>query len=212
MRLFFFSPKNMGIVIIDEGKDANNPHYKSPESAFLARQCIAGTNGSFFTLENNPLGLVIQSGKRLHPLETGSALVSGVLADTGSDIFIMRSKSYLTWLKNNKNTVKEALQGGPFLIENGNTIKGLDNIKSAERTFIARNDAGQWCLGSTSSLTLHELACWLGNKKKMNGFSIKTALNLDGGSSSLFWTKQHGTKRSPLKPVRNYLGIAPRKQ
>lgn len=210
MELFAFKGAEMGLKVMDEG-GATKLNYGGHEKAFMSRLCVAGVNGGFFTKENNPLGLVIQNGKRLHTLETGSFAVAGVLFDNGKKVELLRSLDYLALSKEKREQVKEALQGGPFLVEKGKVVKGLDHEKKAARTFIATNGKGIWLLGVSSSLSLAELAQWLANPADMGGFTITQALNFDGGSSSLFWLKDKGSLMYPSKPVRNYLGISPRK-
>lgn len=207
LRLYFFDEKSHSLKVLDEGDSEEKRKYGDHEKAFVSSACIAGVNGGFFTKENKPLGLVVQDGKKLHVLETGSFTVAGVLYDTGKSIHLIRSKKYLS---GKIPLPKEALQGGPFLVEKGVKIKGLDKEKIASRTFIATDGKGKWCIGVSSPLSLDAIAEWLTNSKALGNFKIREALNLDGGSSSLFWTKKEGSKISPLKPVRNYLGIAPR--
>ena len=57
--------------------------------------------------------------------------------------------------------MQAAIQGGPFLVENGSAVKGLNAQKSTYRTFIATDGGRRWCIGVSSSLTLKELAAWL---------------------------------------------------
>lgn len=211
MDLYLFKDDSFGLRVMDEGDSKTKLQYGGHEKAFKARRCIMGVNGGFFTKENNPLGLVVQNGKRLHTLETGSFAVAGVLFDNGKKVGLLRARDYLALPKEKRTAVREALQGGPFLVENGKPVKGLDGEKKASRTFAATNGKGLWCLGVTSSLTLKELAVWLADVKEMKGFTVKQALNLDGGSSSLFWLKSKGSLMEPIKPVRNYLGVAERK-
>lgn len=211
MDLYLFKDDAFGLRVMDEGGSKTKLQYGGHEKAFKARQCIMGVNGGFFTKENNPLGLVVQNGKRLHTLETGSFAVAGVLFDNGKRVELLRARDYLALSKEKRASVREALQGGPFLVESGKPVKGLDGEKKASRTFVATNGKGLWCLGVTSSLTLKELAAWLADVKEMKGFIVKQALNLDGGSSSLFWLRAKGSLMAPIKPVRNYLGVAERK-
>lgn len=208
--LYFFQEKDFGVKVLDEGNSQEKKKYGGHVKAFEASKCVAGINGSYFTKENNPLGMVIQEGKRLHVLETGSFAVAGLLCDNGKKLELIRSKDYLKWSGEKKKAVKEALQGGPFLVEKGKKIKGLDNKKPAARTFVATDGKGKWCIGVSSSLTLDALAGWLADTKTLGSFKVQTALNLDGGSSSLFWLKEKNSLMSPIKPVRNYLGVAPR--
>lgn len=87
--------------------------------------CSAGVNGGFFgaDAEGTPLGLVVQDGKRLSPLATGSFAVSGVVYDNGKNgLFLIRSSA----LKRMKKlpAMQAAIQGGPFLVENGTAVQG----------------------------------------------------------------------------------------
>ena len=207
IRLYFFNDKDFSLKVLDEGSSQEKKNYGSHGKAFESANCLAGINGGFFTKENAPLGLVIQNGKQLHVLETGSFTVSGVLYDTGTQIALKRSKSFKP---DKKQTIKEAIQGGPFLVEQGKKIRGLDKEKEASRTFVATDGKGKWCIGVSSPLSLDAIASWLSTSNALGEFQVKDALNLDGGSSSLFWTKETGSMLSPLKPVRNYIGVAPR--
>ncbi|QHV56667.1 hypothetical protein DMI72_11035 [Akkermansia muciniphila] len=99
--------------------------------------------------------------------------------------------------------------GGPFLVENGSAVKGLNAQKSTYRTFIATDGGRRWCIGVSSSLTLKELAAWLAAPGALGNFRVETALNLDGGSSSAFWCHETGISYPAFKQVRNYLGVAP---
>ena len=105
--------------------------------------------------------------------------------------------------------MQAAIQGGPFLVENGSAVKGLNAQKSTYRTFIATDGGKRWCIGVSSSLTLKELAAWLATPGALGNFRVETALNLDGGSSSAFWCHETGISYPAFKQVRNYLGVAP---
>ena len=105
--------------------------------------------------------------------------------------------------------MQAAIQGGPFLVENGTAVKGLNARKSTYRTFIATDGGKRWCIGVSSSVTLRELAEWLATPGALGNFRVKTALNLDGGSSSAFWCHESGISYPAFKQVRNYLGVAP---
>lgn len=228
--LFFFKSKDFGLTILDEGKNPESPRYPSPAEALESEGCVAGVNGSFFTKDYEPLGLMIQKGKRMHAFESGSFTVAGVLYDTGAGIGLMRSRDFLNWITTRKPTIREALQGGPFLVERGKAVPALDTEKKALRTFVATNGKGLWCIGASSTLSLRALADWLAslsssemlkndedlakleNINELRAFAIQNALNLDGGSSTLFWVKGEGVRYTPFKPVRNYVGVLPRPQ
>lgn len=205
---YFFNSKTHRLVVLDEG-DMRKPKYGSLDQAMKKSPCVAGINGSFFGAnpEGSPLGIVIQNGKKNFPLATGSFTVSGILWDSGKGIFLQRSKAFAS---QKGAAPREAIQGGPFLVENGKPVAGLNNTKSTYRTFVATDRRGNWCIAMTSPLTLAELASWLATPGCLGQFSVKSALNLDGGSSSSFWCHETGVYFPSMKNVRNYLGVAPR--
>lgn len=204
IKAFFFRSKSHRLSILDEGPTRR---YGSLRRAVESNGCTAGVNGGYFADDevSSPLGLLIHGSQRHGTLSTQSFTVAGVLYDTGHGIYLERSSK----LSHRLDDMQEAIQGGPFLIERGNIIKGLNDTRRASRTFIATDGRGQWCIGVTSSMTLDQLARWL-SQGALGSFRIHTALNLDGGSSSAFYDKTSGISIPSLKPVRNYVGIKPR--
>lgn len=207
--VYFFESKTHGLVVRDEGSIAL-PKYGSLDAAMRKSPCLAGVNGSFFSAgnEGRPLGLVVQDGKKIHPLETGSFTVAGVVLDTGKELMLMRSRAFRQMQP--QPPLEAAIQGGPFLVEKGKAVPGLNAEKSSYRTFIATDGKGAWCLAVTSPMTLARLSQWLATPGAFGKFKVSSALNLDGGSSSAFWCHESGTYFPAMKPVRNYLGAAPR--
>lgn len=194
------------LCVLDEG-DAT-PRYGSLEAAMKQAGCTAGVNGGYFGagVSRTPIGLVRHAGRTISPLATKGFTVAGVVYDTGSAINLVRTGRLRTPVE----SMREAIQGGPFLVDQGQVVPGLERQKKAARTFIATDGAGRWCLAVTSPLTLHELACWLAEPGSMGDFRIINALNLDGGSSCAFWDKAAGVHLPGFKAVRNYVGVRPR--
>lgn len=203
----FFREGEMVLCVADEG-DGATPRYGSLEKAMKATGCVAGVNGGYFGAgaARTPIGLVRHEGRTVTPLATRGFTVAGVVYDTGSAIRLERSSRLRTPVQG----MREAIQGGPFLVEQGRVVPGLEKTKRATRTFIATDGAGRWCLAMSSPLTLHELACWLAEKGSLGDFRVQTALNLDGGSSCAFWDKAAGVHIAGFKAVRNYVGVRPR--
>lgn len=201
---FFFRSATYCLCILDEG---DGHHFGSLRKALETAGCTAGVNGGYFADDDasSPLGLVIHRGQCLNPLATRGFTVAGTLYDTGHGIYLERSSK----LSHRLSQMQEAIQGGPFLIEQGRIIKGLNDTRRAPRTFVATDGRGQWCIAVTSSMTLHQLACWL-EQGALSPFQVRTALNLDGGSSSAFYDKTSRVSIPSGKPVRNYVGIKPR--
>ena len=193
-----FSPKTCRLRIVD------NPDGRDLSEAMRAGNWIAGVNGGYFTEDFTPLGLRIDNRKSVSPLVRGK-LMSGVISASGPLVWIMRLNEFP---KNSRPDV--AIQCGPFLIDRGHVVPGLNGTKPARRTFVATT-ASEVLLGFSSSVSLAQLSSILASPSAE--LKIQRALNLDGGSSSAFWFKrQNGSvfSISGQKAVRDFLAIAPR--
>src|SRR5207244_61729 len=80
-----------------------------------------------------------------------------------------------------------AVECGPFLVDLGLRVRGLDHTRPARRTFAAVARGGNAALGYCTEVSLAQLAEILASVSLANNFKIWRALNLDGGSSSGFW-------------------------
>ena len=204
--LYIFQAENYGLKIIDNGAFCSL--YKDIQEAMQLNNCTAGVNGGFFsdTPERHPLGLLISNKTIISQITDNGFISAGVVYDTGTNIKLERRHK----LSHSIEQMHHAIQSGPFLVEGGKPVNGLNQTRSARRTFIATDGKGTWCLGCSTSLTLHELATWLTNIKLPNGNKIKAALNMDGGTSSCYWDSTDGSLIPAFRKVRNYVGISPR--
>ncbi len=204
---WFFSSSRHGFVVLDEGDGGKR--YGSLEKALRAEGCVAGINGGYFAADaaHTPLGLLRHGGRQLNPIASGSFTVVGLLYDTGREIRLERSRRVTMPL----TRMREAIQGGPFLVEKGRRIAGLNDTKMARRSFVATDGQGNWCIAMSSPMTLHELATWLASGTALGSFRVQTALNMDGGTSSAFWVASPTVNKPGVKAVRNYIGILPRR-
>lgn len=204
----FFRASEYELCIVDEG-DAT-PVYGNLEQAMRRNNCVAGINGGYFaaSARRSPIGLLRHASRSIAPFSTGSFTVAGTLYDTGVSISLDRS----TALRLSPQHMHEAIQGGPFLIDQFHAVTGLERTRKAMRTLVATDGEGNWCLAITSPLSLHELANILLQPGCLGKFRVRTALNMDGGSSSAYWDKEAGIYRPGFKSVRNYIGIRPRKK
>ncbi len=203
---WFFSSSSYGMLVLDEGESGKR--YGSLENAMRAERCLAGINGGYFADDAvaTPLGLLRHRGKQVAEFASGSFTVAGVLYDTGRELRLERSRKLTT----TPARMREAIQGGPFLVEHGRKIAGLNNTKRARRSFVATDGKGNWCLGMSSPMTLDELAAWLASGRALGRFRVQAALNMDGGTSSAFWAAEPLVHKPGVKSVRNYIGIVPR--
>lgn len=198
-----FHASNSSIMIIDEGD--NTPRYGNLNSALQKNFCVAGVNGGFYAddAHNSPMGLLISNGTLISPLSHQGFTAAGVLYVVAGELKLERRQHLSTDL----NKMQQAVQSGPFLVENRKVVPGLNNRARDKRTFVATDGQGNWIIGISSALTLHELAVWLSTSPRSLGIEIKYALNLDGGSSTTFFDRESGDYQPSGKRVRNYIGI-----
>ena len=114
----FFDASTTRLIVIDEGSPKQ---YGSLSEALRRHGCRAGINGGYFGADARatPLGLIVHGGRQRYRLATGAFTVAGVLSDDGKTIRLERSRALRTPIA----SMKEALQAGPFLIENGKALE-----------------------------------------------------------------------------------------
>lgn len=176
------------------------------EGAATRRGAAAAVNGGYFHPDRTPLGLVIRKGFTIHAIERAK-LLSGLVVVSGDGVALSRTGEFSASAK-----VREALQAGPFLVDGGKTVPGLNDTRSAARTVVFGDNVGRFSLLIGKSATLAEMAQILATPGMVPDGRITRALNLDGGSSTAMWVKQDGSAfyAREWKGVRNYLAIVPR--
>lgn len=170
---------------------------------------LAGVNGGFFTPEFTPLGLTISNGRRVGTW-TRSSLLGGVVLVRGGRLLLLWRDEF-----QDSEAVTELLQAGPRLVSQGQPVTGLEARARRPRTFIATDVAGRWLLGTTSHVSLAELAGFLASPGLVPGMEIVRALNFDGGKSTGFWARlvDGSVISSPeVATVRNFVALVPRKR
>ena len=203
LHLAVFNTKMATFRVIDDEGDAH-----APLAATMAREkCVAGVNGGYFSPEYAPVGLLVSDG-RVVLQKQKARLLSGVVSVVNGRVQIQRAAEYSP-----KTKASAARQCGPFLVEGGKAVPGLNNARSARRTFVAIGGAERAAIGYASQVTLAQLAAILATRGVAGDLQIARALNLDGGSSSGFWFA--GEKGAPFsireqKTVRDYLAVVPR--
>ncbi len=167
---------------------------------------VAGINGGYFTPAFEPLGLVVAGGQVAQPA-IQTRLLSGVLAVTADRIFLLRNREFKLGAK-----TLEALQGGPFLVYDGQPPAGLNGTKRAARTFLATDGKQAIAVGVLYSPTLAAAGRLLASDGVIPGVKVRRALNFDGGRSSGFWvrTTPKPSYLSEVSSVRNFVGVLPR--
>lgn len=195
-----FSPRTHTFAVMDNPDGAYDLG-----SASVKRGALAGVNGGYFAPDHTPLGLVIRQGAQIHPLERGK-LLSGIVSAGAGFVAIQRPSAFkLT------PAVREALQAGPFLIEGGTVVAGLNATKGAARTVVFQDAKGRAGFLICKSATLAEMAAILATPGIFPEGKIVRALNLDGGSSTAMWVRgEPPFYQREWKSVRTYLAIVAR--
>jgi hypothetical protein len=201
--LALFSTKSCTLRVIDQ------PAPPRSDLAHVMRQerCLAGINGGYFDPDYAPIGLLISDGKMITPLQR-ARLITGVLAASPRDVKILRVHEFSRQQKFNA-----AVQCGPFLVDLGRSVRGLERTRTARRTFAAVGSVNRAALGFCSDVSLAELAKILSTTRLADDFRIERALNLDGGSSSAFWVAQEDGRAFSIpeqKSVRDFVGVVPK--
>ena len=197
-----FSAKAHTFAVMDNPDGAYNL-----ASAAAKRGALAAVNGGYFHPDRTPLGLVVRQGVTIHSLERAK-LLSGLVVVKKDRIALLRTGEFRA-----SADVREALQAGPFLVDAGKAVAGLNDTRGSARTVGFADNAGNFGLLICQSATLAETARVLAAPGLLPAGKITRALNLDGGSSTALWVKREPSAfYSPeWKSVRNYLAIVPRK-
>jgi len=199
LHLVLLDPKQCTLRVIDNPRGT-----QTLGAAMEGNGCLAGTNGAYFHPDFTPVGLEISHGRQIHPLEHGK-LISGLVVVNRGKVALLRVAEFKA-----SPSIQEALQCGPFLIDHGQPVPGLNATKKAYRTVVLSDGKGGCGLLMAESVTLAEMAEILATPGTIPEMKIIRALNLDGGSSSAIWVSQPPVYLREFKRVRNFLGVIPR--
>jgi uncharacterized protein YigE (DUF2233 family) len=200
--LAIFSTKSCTLRVLQNGGGAN-----SLGEMMRHENCLAGVNGGYFNEGFAPIGLRIVNGQMITPLQR-ARLITGVRVASPRGVQIVRTSEFSPRLR-----ATTAIQCGPFLVDRGERIRGLNDSHLARRTFAATTSSSRALVGVCSGVSLAELAKILATTSLAEDLKFERALNLDGGSSSAFWfARENGSAFSipEHKPVRDFVGIVPK--
>jgi exopolysaccharide biosynthesis protein len=201
VELALFAMKSCTLRVIDQPSERRD--YLA--EVMRRERCLAGVNGGYFAPDYRPIGLRIADGKIIAPLQRAK-LLSGIVTASQRGVQIMRVAEYSP-----KSKFFSAVECGPFLVDRGNRVTGLEATRPARRTFASIGSGDRAALGFCSDVTLAELGSILASG--VGDFKIQRALNLDGGSSSAFWFRRKAGAPfsvSERKTVRDFVAVVPR--
>ncbi|GAA5481032.1 phosphodiester glycosidase family protein [Haloferula sargassicola] len=201
-----FDARRHRLVVADQ---AGGPasRWSDARQAGQAMNGLAAVNGGFFTPEGKPLGQLVAAGKSTGSVNRSTSLGAGWFVEKNGRPSLVRRGSF--------QGGTEALQAGPFLVENSLPVGGLSDKPSSARTFLATDGGSGWVIARSGACSLAQLGKALAGTS-IGGVKIRRALNLDGGRSSEIWVASSvpggPAFTRPLwnKPVRNFLVLRAR--
>lgn len=207
-----FDSRDHRLVVADQ---VNGPGSRYPDAAGAARAHggVAAINAGFFTPEGAPLGLVAASGEISGSWNSASSLGGGAWYETPSGATGIARREKLG--RGGASSMRELIQAGPLLVENGSEVQGLESVKSSIRTVICWDGGTRWWVGRASPCTLAALGHALATGQPA-AWPVQHSLNLDGGRSSDLWISDAVSggpilRRTPWnRPVRNFLVLVAR--
>jgi hypothetical protein len=207
-----FDSQSHRLVVLDQAAGPGSEFANSTAAAeFL--EGFAAINAGFFTPEGSPLGLVVSNGKSAGAWNSASSLGSASWHEDASGKSAISRRDALG--RTAASAMRELLQAGPLLVENGGGISGLDATKASARSLILWDGGMRWWIGRSSPCTLAAASQALSTGSPA-GWKIRHVLNLDGGRSSDLWISSRipggpVLRRPPWnRPVRNFLVLVSR--
>ena len=197
-----FDRRDYFLKVIDQKE---GPGTEFTRAEFAGRGSLAAINGGFFNPDGSPLGLVITDGQSRGAFNASSFLGTGII--DGENTTLSDRKSY--------QESSELLQSGPRLVWDQESLTGLSKSKERPRSFVIWDGHNHFGIGHADRATLQGLANNL-QAQPFEGFHIKYAINLDGGTSCDLWVSKQipsgGFTKSSLfrKKARNYLALRKR--
>jgi exopolysaccharide biosynthesis protein len=199
VNLVYFSPGNVKIEVIEN----TDGQIRGLRELIESDGGLAGINGGYFQANLDPVGLLISNDRLVGRLQKAK-LLSGIFYVENGRLGLVRTREF-----SGTKGIEQAIQCGPFLVDGGRAVTGLDDQRAAARTFIFSCGPSMWGFGICRSVTLEEMGDILAQTTMIPNHHIVRALNLDGGSSTTFYARtEERTIFSEGRPVvSNYLVV-----
>jgi uncharacterized protein YigE (DUF2233 family) len=169
------------------------PNSKSIQQIHQENSSLLSFNGTYYTEDFQPTGLLVSNGKPLYPLVKGD-LINGIFTiDQQGQPKLYTYQEFQDTQADLIPQLDFAIQNGPILIDHkGEIVVSPDNEVEAGRTIIGLDNDNQiiiielrqTLLNSQNKLALYQLAELLKNDSAFDQLGLHSVLNLDGGRSS----------------------------
>lgn len=194
-RYKIYKVKNINNLILQ----ANFFEKSEAEELYKKNKCSFLTNGSYYDEKDKPLGYLKTSEGEIYKNAIESRLIDG---------FLFMDEEGNTRIDFNLDENKWGIQAGPLLIFDGNILSlKINNDEKARRVFAAVDKNNNLYFSvvvfeeseilGPNLADLPEIALNVGKKENI---AFLSAINLDGGSASVFMDGQTKLKE------RNYIG------
>lgn len=184
------NPAKYQLEIIENLPD---PDSKSIQEIHQENNSLLSFNGTYYTEDFQPTGLLISQGKPLYPLVKGE-LINGIFTiDQNAQPKLYTYQEFQDAQADLIPQLDFAVQSGPILIDpSGEIIVSPDNKVEAGRTILGLDNDNQiivielrqTLLDSKNKLPLYQLAELLKNDEAFQELGLHSVINLDGGRSS----------------------------
>lgn len=182
VQVVYFAPAEIQLEVVTN-LDGN---IQGVRDAVERRGSFGGINGGYFEANLDPIGLLISNNRVVHPTQKAK-LLSGIFSVRNGHPELTRTSEF-----SGTRGVQQAIQCGPFLVDGGRTVDGLNYLRVAPRTFIFTCGPTVWGFGICRSVTLKEMGDILAHANVIPDHRIMRALNFDGGSSTALYLKLDG--------------------
>jgi uncharacterized protein YigE (DUF2233 family) len=179
---------DLAVVKIDPAYNTFRVFHGKPRSISTWQEELKAPivfNGSFYTRNGRPCGLVISDGKPIGPVHNRRMRGMFVAEPKGMSPDLPRATILdlkTTPVNPKKLPWTQGVQSFPLLLDYKGRIRVRNSDKQAHRTVIASDRNGNILVFNTSNrfFTLYQFAKFL----KDSQFDIDSALNLDGGTEA----------------------------
>ncbi len=155
---------------------------------------LAVINGGYFDQHNQATALIVSNGQASGESYVSTGGMFAVNTQGQASIQALSDQPY----DPSTEQLQQATQSRPMLIENGKRTQFEETADFSPRTVIAMDTQGRllFIVSPSAAFSIDEMADLL----VQSDLSLKTALNLDGGSSTGLYFKS-GSQKVSLDPV-----------